>query len=198
MATSSKNTYEKKKEEYENIAQEKFNTILAAYRQIVDEINPNHFKIVDQVIGKEMKKAFDVEKAGNIFKEHLFDLIKKKFIKTWSDLDMNEKIAILEYSKDNFKFDEKWRPTNKSVEAQCNPHEMKYLLNQKEFLQRQIEFQNEQILNIVPQIEEARKHLKSFIEKRNQISLQVKQDLEKLKEAENELAIEINETIVQN
>jgi hypothetical protein len=38
MATSDKKGLEEQSQEHEKLAKEKFNTILAAYRQIIDEI----------------------------------------------------------------------------------------------------------------------------------------------------------------
>jgi hypothetical protein len=106
--------------------------------------SPNHFQLVDQVVGKEAKKAFDVEKAGKLFRERLFELIKKKFTKTWDELDMKNKLILLEFGKSRTDNDS-WRPTRKPVDMQCSSHVIKALSKQKVFLQRQIEFQNQQI-----------------------------------------------------
>lgn len=88
---------------------------------------------------------FDAEKAGSIFKEHLYDLIKRKFSDIWKDQEMDPKLVMLEFSKKKLQTDEVWRPSSKSAEEQCRPHIMKALAKEKEYLLTQVEFQKRQI-----------------------------------------------------
>lgn len=107
--------------------------------------SPNHFDSIDKLIKNETNKGVDVEMTGVLFKEHLFEAIKKKFTSAWNDLQMKEKLAELEYCKHNLVCDKAWRPTNISAVEQIDAHAISELKKQRAFFRRQIEFQNKQI-----------------------------------------------------
>lgn len=92
-----------------------------------------------------MHKKFDVNKAGNVFKEKLYEIIEKRFTAMWKDLDMDSCVAALEVSKSETKINNSWRPANISAENLVRPYLMKILTRKHKFLQEQIGIQEKQI-----------------------------------------------------
>lgn len=94
----------------------------------------------------EMQKKFDVNKAGDVFKQKLYEIIERRFTAMWKDLDMDACVAALEVSKSEVKANtSNWRPGNLSAEDLVRPYLMKILARKRKFLQEQIGNQEKQI-----------------------------------------------------
>lgn len=93
-----------------------------------------------------MQKKFDVNKAGEVFKNKLYEIIEKRFTAMWNDLDMDGCVAALEISKTEVKLNtNNWRPGNLSTEDLVRPYLMKILTRKRRILQEQIATQETQI-----------------------------------------------------
>lgn len=111
----------------------------------INTFSNDHFKLLDDVINKETNKKFDVEKAGNVFKEELYESIKKKFTKLWKEMNMESSIVMLEYSKKHHHTSIAWRPTDKCANEQAHLHLIKMFKDKREYIKKHIAFQQSQI-----------------------------------------------------
>lgn len=132
----------------------------------------------------------EFDKAITIFKAKLYAKIESKFLKNWEEMDLNFSIAHLEFSKTQSKGDDKkWRPTKETVEEQIRPAIVKELTKRKNLLQRQADYQNGVIEELVPQIEQYRRHMRDQTEKHQQIIARMEQDQVSLKKVDDQIAM---------
>jgi flagellar biosynthesis component FlhA len=84
-------------------------------------------------------------KTGSLFRTHLNEQTKKALTKMWKDCDMETNVIVLEQAKSEYVVENAWRPTNKSVEEQIEPHLRRMLEKKRKYLETQVEFQKQQI-----------------------------------------------------
>lgn len=105
-------------------------------------------------------------------------------------MDLDTSIAHLEFSKSQTKDDEKkWRPTKENVESQIRPAIVKELTKRKNLLQRQMDYQNGVIEELVPQVEHHRRQMRDQTEKRQQIAARIAQDKISLQKVDDQIAM---------
>lgn len=113
----------------------------------------------------------------------------------WNELELDTSLNHLEFSKKLAKKAEKeWRPTNKKVEEQVNPAVLKMLEKRKSFLEHQTEFQNQNIEQLVPMLEERRLIIKNQAAERKKMLILIAADHEKMKTLRDQTAYINNKT----
>ena len=108
----------------------------------------------------------------------------------WNEMELDKSIVHLEFSKAQTTDDEKkWRPTNHSVEEQFRPAIIRELSKRKNLLQRQLNFQNGVIEELVVALEQYRTQMKEQSHNRQQIVAHTEQDNSALTNVEDQLTM---------
>jgi predicted phage tail protein len=105
-------------------------------------------------------------------------------------MDLDASIAHLEFSKAQTKDEEKkWRPTKETVNDQIRPAIVKELTKRKNLLQRQMDYQNGVIEQLIMQVEQYRRQMREQAEKRQQIVARMENDKVSLRKVDDQLAM---------
>lgn len=148
------------------------------------------FQPILVVIEAETGKKVELEKAVNLFKTKLNAKIETKFLNNWKEMQLDASIAHLEFSKtQNIDDERKWRPTEESVEDQIRPAVVQELSKRKNILQRQMNYQNGVIEQLIFQVEQHRRQLRDQVEKGHQIIDRIDNDSVSMKLVEDKISI---------
>lgn len=121
-----------------------------------------------------------------VFKSNLYKSISKEFKDRWTEGNLDYSIAQLEFSKEQSKNNEmKWRPTNVPVEDQVRPTLVNSLIKKKMVMEKQLEFQNKKIEDLLLVVEKYRHKLRVHSEKSQQLAAAIESSTEIAQAEEN-------------
>lgn len=150
---------------------------------------------MEDVIEKGTGKTVNTESVVINFRQKLYEAIELKFNRNWDELELDASVSNLNYSKAVTQDEEKkWRPMGQSVDDQLLPAMTNALNRKRTMLQRQVDYQNRLITEIVPRLEQTRQDLRGRSEQRRQILAQIEKDTEVLKVADGKID-EINKML---
>ncbi|CRK92893.1 CLUMA_CG006342, isoform A [Clunio marinus] len=179
--------------EYTAKCKELQKTLLAAYKELTDNISEDSIKPLADCFESEMKKKVEGSLVEKL-RANIYNRLEKGFLENWDAVNLDASFATLSilnniYYKDDT--DNKWRPTGKTVEDQAIPSVYKATLKKKMVLKRLLDNQREVLNTLVPIIEEKRNILKDSMEKRKSFLAKLNEDL---KNSSEEYEIDLKAT----
>lgn len=122
------------------------------YKELVDNLSLEHLEDIVNIF-KADKVAFNQETLLAELKEHLLRDVVTSMDKSWMKLNIGDNIAALELMKDKFRNHKNvnWRPTGKSIDEQTLPIRVQKLDAQCKYLQKQVDFQNAKLEELLRQ-----------------------------------------------
>ncbi|XP_055854189.1 uncharacterized protein LOC129917953 [Episyrphus balteatus] len=138
-----------KKLEIANKAKETYSQL---YKELVDNLSLEHLDDIVNIL-KADNVAFNKETLLANVKENLLKDVVTSMDKSWTNCNIGVNIATLEIMKDRFQNHQEtnWRPTGKSVDEQTLPIRVQKLDAQCKYLQRQVDFQNAKLEELLHQ-----------------------------------------------
>lgn len=129
-----------------------------------------------------------MEKSVEMIKQDLKEEIQKTFESHWEESELETSIMQLEYSKSLVTDDtKKWRPTGKSASKQTRAIRMKYLMEQKKFLENQLKFQQQKVDDLTDEITKNRNLIRTQFETVQQSTKEIDQNEAILNQTQQEI-----------